>query len=101
MMLLAMIGIGIVSACMAGASRGNAIAIGLATSMLATAVPFAMFAIVYWLAFAMASLTNRAPEPELVLPKASDESRIALGNPDENPDLYSTDAESSQGVPRE
>lgn len=48
-MLILMIGIGIVATCMAGASRGSPVAMGLATSMIATVIPFVFFASLYWL----------------------------------------------------
>jgi hypothetical protein len=54
MMLILMIGVGVISACMAGASRGSSVAFGLATSMIATVIPFLMLALTYWLGVGVA-----------------------------------------------
>jgi len=55
-MLLMMIAIGVISACMAGASRGNRIAFGLSVAIIGTVLPFAVFTLVHWFSFALASL---------------------------------------------
>ncbi len=55
-LLLAMIAIGMVSACMAGASRGNRVAFALSVAIFSTAIPFVAYAIVHWFAFGLALL---------------------------------------------
>jgi hypothetical protein len=55
-LLLMMIAVGVVSACMAGASRGNRIAFGLSVAIIGTILPFAVFSLVHWFSFALASI---------------------------------------------
>ena len=55
-MLVVMIVIGVISACMAGASRGNRVAFGLSIAIIGSILPFAVFAVVHWFSFALASV---------------------------------------------
>ena len=55
-MLLMMIAIGVISACMAGASRGSSVAFGLSVAIVGTILPFAVYAVVHWFSFSVASI---------------------------------------------
>lgn len=53
-LLLMMIAVGVISACMAGASRGNRVAFGLSVAIIGTILPLAIFAVVHWFSFLLA-----------------------------------------------
>ena len=57
-MLLLMVAIGIVSACLAGAFRGNEIAFGLAAAMISTLMIFLVYGIFYWVAMGLILVVN-------------------------------------------
>lgn len=52
-----MVAIGVISACLASASRGNSIGMGLAVAMIVTVIPLMTCAIVYWVTLRLAHLT--------------------------------------------
>ncbi|MFK7767471.1 MAG: hypothetical protein AB8B55_09645 [Mariniblastus sp.] len=57
-MLFAMIAVGLISAFMAGASRGNRSAFALSVATFATVIPFLIYAVVHWSAFAVARVSE-------------------------------------------
>lgn len=73
-LLLAMIVVGMISACMAGASRGYRVAFALSVAIFSTAIPFMAYAIVHWFAFGLA---------QLKLPKTDAASSDALATSDD------------------
>ena len=64
-MLWLMVAIGFVSACLAGASRGSSLGMGLAVAMIATLIPLLVGAVIYWFAVGLAHfvalLSNSRP----------------------------------------
>lgn len=58
-LLLMMVGIGVFSACLAGASRGSEIAFALAIAILASGVPFLIYGLTYWVALLVAEGTSQ------------------------------------------
>ncbi len=70
-MLFAMVALGVLSACMAGASRGNRPLFALSVAIFSTVIPFLVYAAVHWFAFALAQLSasifgsKALPEPAL------------------------------------
>lgn len=55
-LLLMMIAVGVISACMAGASRGNRVAFGLSVAIIGTIVPLTVYALVHWVGFLLATI---------------------------------------------
>ncbi len=64
-LLLLMVGIGMVCACLAAASRGSMIAFGLSVSIFATVIPFLVYAVVYWAGYGIASLGQGVSGPDV------------------------------------
>lgn len=70
-LMLIMIGIGILSSCLAGASRGNELAFALATAIMVTPVPFLIYGLVYWIGLIVAQSTGKTRrDPANPLPAA-------------------------------
>lgn len=61
-MLQAMVVLGIVSACMAGAMRGSIVAIGLSVAIVGLVVPFGVYACLHWSASLLAGMRSPVVE---------------------------------------
>ena len=57
-MLLAMIGVALLSTCFAGAARGSIVAFGLSVAVISLSVPIVVAAVGYWLVYLLAILIN-------------------------------------------
>lgn len=100
-LLWLMVAIGVFSLCMSSAARGNRVAFGISVAVIGSVVPLAVYAIVHWASFAIASflrlISSRgktSPQTALVggvVANATDATVASDVEPEVTPDERGTD----------